>query len=174
MVCYFQAAGKILTWTTHHENIKYVIYFVEKIVKVNQHSFEDCLRLSVLILKNIAVCYTGALLAFPLIALVLYIYTNESQIVLPMYIPGIDETTKMGFWIVTSYHAVNLIYAVIGSFGPDLVLVGATLNALGLTKALKMEIDCLSIQTKGNKDINVLETQLFVRNIVFMHIDIRG
>lgn len=107
---------------------------------------------------------------FPLL---LYLATGNVEPMLPIMLPGIDESTKSGYIALQSVHAVWLACGACGFVGSDMTFIMMSLYAWPLVYLFIDHVDELNrVLVETPRLANSLQVRLFIRNIVGMHLEL--
>lgn len=153
--------------------MRYLIFNTMETVKINPKIFRKCTTYVIIVLKTMAFLYNSTALMFLFLPTLLYFWMNETQYILPFFVPLADENTFVGYCVTCVVHILIIILAVMGTIGTDFFLVSASINAYGLVEGFQIELNRLMESTKKAENISVDEIKLRIRNIILMHMDIR-
>lgn len=97
----------------------------------------------------------------------MYFLKNEVVPLLDLYVPGIDETTYLGYWILFVYHNFIVFGAMLGLLAADFILVMAMISSLIFAKLIWFEVQQLHFELKESEPMATVINR-FV-NILRMH-----
>lgn len=153
--------------------MRFLMFNVMETVKINKKIFRKCSTYIILVLKTMAFLYNSTAVMFLCLPTVLYFWTNETQYILPFFVPLADENTFEGYCVICVVQILMICLAVFGTIGTDFWFFCASTNTYGLAEGFRIELNRLTELTKPHQKMENAEIKLFVRNIVLMHMDIR-
>lgn len=111
----------------------------------------------------VGLCYFG----YPL---VLYVVYGELELILPVYIPGIDETSTTGFIITTVFHVTAVTLAVNAYAAIDSACLITILGAVFHGLLIKIDANLLNDELR-NRSADRISVKARFRNILMMQRD---
>lgn len=109
----------------------------------------------------------GSMLLFPSL---LYVYDGSVESMLPIMIPGLDETTRVGYVLLQIVHVVWLACGAFGYIGSDLTFIMLSLYSWPLCYLFIDHLKELNKQLRKTPECsNTKQMRLFLRNIVHLH-----
>lgn len=104
------------------------------------------------------------------IPIVMQLLRGQPEKMLEIFVPGIDDTTKSGFLVVSAYHTVLIIMSFLGTCGYDLIFISLVIHYWPLVAIFDIEVKDFN---KTLKEVNSkTKIQLQFRNILLMHKEI--
>lgn len=157
------------------DNIQWVIYFIRDIYKehITTESVERAEYFRKFALFTEYFFKFLVLMYFSLIFVVLtypgFMYFTQHELVpiMPLYIPGIDENTIIGYIIITIYHLTMITLASVGIAATDFFLAIVIISSLIFAKLIWLEMQ--QIHTDLDEKSSELSLKVHFRNILRMH-----
>lgn len=160
----------------HSDNITWMINFLHGIYKVNAAT--NCPRKASLLnrfaLYTEIVFYGSVLLyilsgiGYLLYPIYMYVVEGEIVVMIPTYMPGINEETPSGFIVLTCLHLILLIASVIGAAACDIMFTMLIANTPIMANLIKVEVEQLNDALTSEK-VDKLLVKFRFRNMLFMH-----
>lgn len=100
----------------------------------------------------------------------IYTYWLKREIItlLPTFMPGIDEGSASGFIIITCYHILLLLVALVAASACDFLFTILIANTPVMATLIEMEVQQLNdILTSQKVDVLLMKSKF--RNILLMH-----
>lgn len=93
---------------------------------------------------------------------------NELVPIFPLFIPGIDEETSLGFSILCVYHITCLIVAVMGFSGQEFFTTIIIISSLIFSKLISLDLKQINIDLQED-GAGMLQVKGRLRNVFLMH-----
>lgn len=175
-----QGVLKFYTYLKYSEEIKASVLIVQDVYKATSDSkkpsYPIMLKWSTLFLFIIRIFYLvifltmTAVLQYPLSV---YILTGEAVPMMPMYVPGIDETTKSGFIILTLIHIGWDCQAAIGVAVSDIFYSLILLHIWPLVELFESMFEQMNEAIlESPKTAQSQKVKMWIRNLVLAHQEI--
>lgn len=103
---------------------------------------------------------------------VVYSLTGTSVMMIPVWVPGVDETTKSGYFISTAYHFFVSALAVAGTIGSDTITLLFVLYLWPMSDIFDNMVGVINDFVQIPSLRNSSQLKLFVRNVIQMHQEI--
>lgn len=104
--------------------------------------------------------------------LAVYFTTRESVMMVPVWVPGIDETTTSGYWLSTFYHVFVLALAIVGTIGSDTLLIIFVVYAWPMCEIFDSMFRIINETARNSSMRHSNRFRLFIRNTIQMHKEI--
>lgn len=118
--------------------------------------------------KLMIIAYSTCILAFFSIPIFVYLTTSELVPVLPLYLPIVDESTTVGYTILTIYHISCAILATIGFTAIDYFMAIVITSSLIFAKLISSDLQEMNIDLLEN-DAGLMAAKARFRNVLLMH-----
>lgn len=96
-----------------------------------------------------------------------YFTQNEVVPIMPLYVPYVDESTVIGFTIISIYHVLMVLLASFGISATDFFLAIIIISSLMFAKLITLELR--QIQMDLQEKCSEIELKARFRNILRMH-----
>lgn len=113
--------------------------------------------------------YALSLLAYFLNPIYMYLFKNEIEPLIPVYLPLINSNTINGYLILFAYHILVMISAFFGSSAVDFLFTGIIVNAPILAALINDDVDDLNEILSKKTTINANMARQRLQNILLMH-----
>lgn len=138
--------------------------------------YRMCLRFTLYteyIFKCGMVLYSLSLLTYYLYPL--YVFVTEKKLIpiVDLYLPGVDETTNVGYVTLAIFHIILTSCAFMGSTSSDFLFTMLISNVPLMANILSENIDELNEIVGAEKHDRYL-AKMKLRNIILIHKDITG
>lgn len=101
----------------------------------------------------------------------MFYFQNELVPMLPILIPGVDETTVIGYSIVSLFQLFVAVVGAIGISATDIFYVILLLNTPAMAKLIEIECKNLNRSLTEYHNRNIFWKYRF-RNILLLHLDV--
>lgn len=109
-------------------------------------------------------------LLFCMFPVVLYYMTAQLVVLLPVFVPFVDETTVSGYFVLTSIHTLWSVQSTIGLIGADVLMAFLFLHILPMVELIEL---CFAEMNEVSKlqrtAFNNILLKMQLRNILQMH-----
>lgn len=98
----------------------------------------------------------------------IYVYATENRLVplIPLYLPGIDETTNTGYMLLLLLHSTQTVMCVIGFVAFEFLLEIIVINSLIFGKLIALDTEMISNELENGMRHNAIYR---LKNIFIMH-----
>lgn len=103
---------------------------------------------------------------------VAFLFTSSREIMIPVWVPGVDETTARGYFILTVYHAFVLALAIAGTIGADTVIIMLVVYLWPMSEIFRNMLEVINESVHNSSIRNSLQLKQFIRNLMLMHKEI--
>lgn len=151
-------------------NYLYEIYKVNAATKCQQRAslFNRFAFYTEVVFKCGTALYVVSISSYFLYPIYTYLFKGEVIVVLSIYFPGIDETTREGYIFLLCYHIAVLVLALIAVSACDFLFTMLIVNTPAMAVLIEMEVQQLNdILTSEKVDVPLMKSKL--RNILLMH-----
>lgn len=157
------------------DDLQWVIRFVQNLYKIHQKTksrdrinyFNNFAIATDVLFKVITTLYILSVFTFFPYPIYMYLFKNEVVTIVPMYLPGIDESQFAGYVFLSSYHIVIILLATIGVLACDFFMAIIIISTLIFAKLISLDTKQIA------KDLQLKDPILTVRgrlrNILLMH-----
>lgn len=102
-----------------------------------------------------------------------FFFKHEVIPFLPIFFPFVDETTTIGYIILTLIHLTYMVCAVLGSLCTDFLFIMVIVNIPVLSNIFADEVHELNKSLEDEEEeVDILQVKGRFRNILFMHREI--
>lgn len=129
--------------------------------------FKKCALYTEYLFIGMAALYVSAVCSFLLYPFYMYAFENEIVPIIPIYLPGIDENTRNGFIILSSFHISAYFMVISGVFAYDFLITILTVSPLICAKLIWFEMEQLKCDLEGDESPIVIKYHF--RNILLLH-----
>lgn len=170
----FQALTKL--FSMHYvEDIQWLLSFIQNFYKVHittksveRAAYFRKFALAIeYIFLFIMFFYTSTVASAFMFPVLVYFTKHELIPLIPLFIPGIDEKTTIGYIALWIYHTILELVALFGVMALDFVLVVVILSTLMFSKLISWEMDEIHRQLQEKN--SALAVKVRFRNILLMH-----
>lgn len=112
--------------------------------------------------------YASSGLALNIVPVITYFIRGEIVPIVPLMIPGVDETTLRGMCITTAYHVVTVFFTCYGLAIIDLIYAIPVIHSLMVSELINDEIYQLNEYLVQSK-VDRVAVKVKFRNILLMH-----
>lgn len=157
------------------EDIQWVIYFIQDIYKANittesverSEYFRKFALFTEYFFKFILYFYLSTISTSLVYPIFVFITQNEFFPIMPLYLPYIDETTVVGFTIISIYHIILISLVSFGIVAIDFFLAIIIISSLMFAKIISLEMHEIHVDLdeKGSQ----IAIKARFRNILRMH-----
>lgn len=137
----------------------------------NRDLLEKNLNLIPIIFKAQLVIYLTVFSGLTVFPTVVSYFTGKTLYILPVQIPGIDETTKNGYTVTAIYHFIMILIAFFGTLISDFAMVGLLINCWSLSKLIEQGF--LELSSLAEQEDIELKSVCIVRNLIQRHQEYR-
>ena len=109
----------------------------------------------------------GALVLF-VFTFHVYLTTGEMIPIVPIFIPGIDATTSLGYTIHTIFHIVLIAFVVFGFASIDFLIAILITSSLIFSKLIAIDLKQINTDLSG-KNAKMINAIGRFRNVLLMH-----
>jgi hypothetical protein len=170
---------KIFFVCKYGEYFEGIVEKVDKLYKNNAKSDRnrsqkllDCLKMCEIIRRVLAVLYCSASLMFVFIPIYSYIFAEKKVLVLPIYIPYVDENTTNGYTILFVFHMIAVVYTLIGVTWFDISFITFAYHMVAFVDILEMDLNVLREKLLQENNSTTKENQRLIRNIFKFYVEI--
>ncbi|XP_053691095.1 putative odorant receptor 83c [Sabethes cyaneus] len=116
---------------------------------------QGSLRLGCILQRMLQILYAGVIFILVVVAIGLYLIFDVKFLAMPMYFPGLDENTDLGFLILITMHIVMLMVAICGYLTIDCHFLAMVIPFAGYVDGFQNEIIQLNLLLKQHKSNEV-------------------
>lgn len=129
--------------------------------------FRTFARVTEYIFMFIAFFYVSTVMSILCMPIFVYFTQHEVTPIMPLYIPGIDEKTTIGYIILAIYHLHLNFLSLVGVFATDYFLIVVIVSSLIFAKLITLEIQ--QIHCELDEKCSTRTIRIRFRNILLMH-----
>lgn len=157
------------------EDLQWIIRFIQKLYRVHIKTksrerleyFSKFAFGTEVFFKVIATLYLLSVFTFFPYPLYMYYFKNEVVTIIPMYLPGVDETQWSGYILLSAYQILIFILATGGVLACDFFMAIIIISTLIFAKLISLDMEQI------NNDLleknSTLTVKCRLRNILLMH-----
>lgn len=101
--------------------------------------------------------------------LVVYWLSNELIMMVPIWLPGVDETTTLGYIITFAFHLCDALLSAVGSVGADVLFIAFVLHLWPMCEIFDRTFQMINDAAQFRTFRSSAELRRFVRNAAQMH-----
>lgn len=129
--------------------------------------FEKFAFYTEMLFKVMLTLYILSVFTFLPYPIFMYLFRKEVVTMLGLYMPGIDETTLVGYTFLTIYQFIALLFATLGVCAYDFFIAISTISSLIFSKIISLEMDQINIDLEKGESILIVLGRF--RNVILMH-----
>lgn len=157
------------------EDIQWVIYFIQDLYKANittesverSEYFRKFALFTEYFFKFILFFYLSLISTCLVYPIFVYTTQNELEVIMPLYLPFINETTIVGYTIINIYHITLISIVSFGIVAIDFFLAIIIISSLIFSKIISLEMHQIHVDLEEkNKELAI---KVRFRNILRMH-----
>lgn len=103
---------------------------------------------------------------------IVYWLTNERIMIVPIWVPGVDETTANGYALTSAYHVFVVVLAIVGTIGSDTMFVMFVLHIWPMCEIFANSFADINDAAHIATFRESLALKAFIRNAMQMHSEI--
>lgn len=121
-----------------------------------------------LLLKVMIIVFLTCTAAFPSYSFYMYFVKGELMPIMPLYLPGLDETTIIGFILLNLYHFICATISAVGLSALEFLTAIIIISSLIFSKLISRDLQQINDDLEdGDSGILIIKERL--RNIFLMH-----
>lgn len=175
----FQGLVKYYEFTRNAENIRNTFIFLTSLYesnrgahKPNRKILHDCIQTIFLVYLCAELLFLGITIGYIALPALLHLIYGGRHYMYYTFVPGIDETTRNGYIILTTWQLFGPYIAFFGHCAADLTFLVIILHLWPMTKMFAREVADLN-DTLRNPDQSLLQLKrMMLRNVLQMHKDL--
>lgn len=153
-----------------------MITSIQKLYKVHINTeyrtrlefLNKCAFITEIVFQLMCSTYILAILAFFMLPIVVYVFTGELIPIAPIYFPGIDENTVIGYVLLLFYHTSCFIVADFGFIATEFLLAIVIMSTMLFGKLIAADMQLINDDLEQAKP-NILHARLRLKNVLMMH-----
>lgn len=110
---------------------------------------------------------TGTFMIYPI--LMYFVFGENKALMVPMLLPGIDETSHMGYLVLLVYHMASLFLCLFGQCNTDFMLVLFVMHMWPISEIFANTFNELNEALENPDNIHSRRVTGHFRNICIMH-----
>lgn len=164
------------TQARHAEDFYWIISLIQDLYKINTKTnsiervayFQKFALFTEMLFKAMISSFAISCFIFLLYPIYIYMFTGQLIPIAPLYLPGVDVNSIIGYTITSCYHIALFVVAIIGFSSLEFFVAIIIISSLIFAKLIS--IDLMQI----NKDLNDEETESIMikgrlLNVFLMH-----
>lgn len=155
---------KDFCWTANFIRNMYKIHITTESPERVEY-FKKCTLYTEYLFKGMTILYILSSFSFFIYPLYMYFFENEIVPILPIYLPGIDENTRNGFIILTTFQGSAFFMVLFGLLG--FIIVIFVSSPLIFAKIIWFEVQQIHCDLKEDEPPIVIKYRF--RNILLLH-----
>ncbi|XP_031636823.1 odorant receptor 67d-like [Contarinia nasturtii] len=157
------------------EDLQWVIHFIQKLYKAHIKTkskerlafFSNFAFGTEVFFKVITTLYILSVFTFFPYPLYMYYFENEVVTIIPVYLPGVDETQLAGYIILSCYQVLLFILATFGVLACDFFMAIIIISTLIFAKLISLDMAQINDDLLQKNSTLTVKSRL--RNILLMH-----
>lgn len=147
------------------------IYLANQNEKSSRHAvLLKSARIARFIFELFIVVINGTFIIFIFYPLLVYLFNGERVVIFPLFLPFIDETTDVGYAIITGCQAVWMIQTSIGLIGSDSSMALLLVLVRPMVDMFEISFDEMnSVLESVPRVKHSMELNNWLRNLILMH-----
>lgn len=130
--------------------------------------FRKCALFTEFLFKFVVGAYFSSILFFLAMPIFIYLTTNEMVPMMPLFLPIIDETTTVGYTILTIYHIICVVFATVSFTSVDFFMAIIIISSLIFGKLISTDLEQINFDLLEN-DSGLITAKARLRNVLLMH-----
>lgn len=130
--------------------------------------FESFANYTEIFFKLALPLYSVSLVLYFFYPMYMYVLDREIVTLMPLYLPKVDEHSAIGYGILTVYHLLIMVFALVASCASDFIFIMIIINVLPLAKVLSSVIHDLNDELEKPK-MNINMCNYKFRNMLRLH-----
>lgn len=160
----------------HAEDFHVTIHLIQDLYRINAKTespdlakyFEKFAVFTEVLFKLIMISFSSCSVTFLLYPFYIYFLKGELMPLMPLYLPGIDETTIIGYIILNCYLFLCAMFSIIGLGALEFLLAIIIISSLIFAKLISRELQQINIDLQED-DSTMLVAKGRFKNILLMH-----
>lgn len=165
-----------LTHAYYVEDLKWLISFIQYLYKVNSKTesrdrieyFQKWAVFTEILFKAIVSSFFCSSLMFLLYPFFMYFTQGQLVPIAPLYLPGIDENTLIGYVTLTIYHLIVFIAGTIGFSCIEFLIAIISLSSLIIAKLISLDLQRINVDLEI-EDSGSITVKGRLMNVFLMH-----
>lgn len=157
------------------EDFQWLIYFVQNLYEIHiktkskerQAYFRKFSFYTEVLFKILLTLYVLSVFTFLPYPIYMYLFKNEVVTLFPLYMPGVDETSFLGYIFLSSFQFVSLFLATLGVCGCDFIVALIIVSTLIFSKIISLEMQEIENDFLEKNAVAIVRGRF--RNIILMH-----
>lgn len=100
---------------------------------------------------------------------VVYLFTQEQILLIPIWVPGVDETNASGYTLTSAYHVFVMVLAYVGTIGSDTLYLMFVLHIWPMYEIFENTFRIINESARVPVCRDSVELKRFIRNAIQMH-----
>lgn len=158
---------------------KEIVSLVDKIIDVyrqNSHSnvhkrymlMNRFCNHTEMIFKLGSALYSLSVISYFLYPIYIYVLDREYMVLLPLYLPGVNEQSISGYTVLITFHIFLLIFGFVGSCASDFLFTMIIINARVMSNILRDNVNELN-EILATKNYEKVTMKMKLKNIFLIH-----
>lgn len=158
------------------DDLRWTINCIHKLFNVHKTSksperldfFRKFALFTEIFFKAMTTTYISFIFVFPGYLVYVYLVKGEWVPVLPIYIPGVDESTLTGYMILVAFQIIVVPLATIGLVAVEFLISILIIGSLIFAKLISLDLHQINIDLVEGSS-GMLAARARLRNIFLMH-----
>lgn len=165
-----------LTHVKHAEDFHWIITFIQSLYKINSKTnsrerveyFQRFAFFTEMLFKAITSSFIISSLMFILFPIYTYMFTGQLITIAPLYLPGVEVNSIIGYTVTSLYHIAILVVATTGFSSHEFFMAIITISSFIFAKLIS--IDLMQINTDLNdEEPKAMKIKGRLLNVFLMH-----
>jgi hypothetical protein len=159
-----QGVPRLLVIIIWHKKIRCLFAKIELTYKMTSTA-KGCdvlaanLRVFRLVAKSVTIAYVVAACLYVAPPALYYILYGKRILITEVYLPGVDHKTIFGFAVLTIFHLVGIVVAVVLTLSFDVMIICFSYFIVPLNKLLKIQLEEIT-EFLQNNDMKIVKNKL--------------
>lgn len=112
--------------------------------QANRELMYGSLQTTWILQRLLQIMYSAVVITISSIPVILFLVTGNKMLAIPLYFPGVDESTMIGFCVLVAIHQTQMFFAVCGYLAVDCQFLALVVPISGYANAFRNEIEKLN------------------------------
>lgn len=173
MYCIFQAIGKLYQ-VRYGDDFVWILNFIQMLYDTNattkSHARAEYFRKFGFFTEFLFKCVTTlvylACISYFLTPIYVYVVQKERIPLIPLYVPGIDENTTIGYTVLMAFHLMLLFVGCAGFVAFEFLLEIIIISSLIFGKVIAMDTERINDDLENEM---MADATFRLKNVLLMH-----
>lgn len=157
------------------DDLQWLIRFIQNLYKIHQKTkskdrisyFNKFAFATEVLFKVITTLYILSVFTFFPYPIYMYFFKNEVVTIIPVYVPGIDDTQFSGYVFLCCYQIILFVLATLGVLACDFFMAIVIISTLIFAKLIILDMEQIEHDQELKDSVFIVRGRF--RNILLMH-----